>query len=132
MCDLPELMTVEEAARYLGIGRTKAYAMARQWRSSGGRLGLPTVEIGSALRISRPRLEQLIAAAIAAGTCSASVDVSSQSQCPSQPSTPEPETSAESPPRPRTTPPSRRHRRDRPLSQLDLFDEPARNPFPGS
>jgi len=36
MTGLPDLLTVEEAARILRIGRTKAYAMAREWRRTGG------------------------------------------------------------------------------------------------
>ncbi len=122
MCDLPELMTVEETARYLGIGRTKAYAMARQWRTTGGRLGIPAVEIGSALRISRPRLEQLIAAAIASSTPSTSSAALSLPKGLSERSTPRPpqESRATS----TTTTSGRRRRRARPSSQSDLFDGP--------
>ncbi len=105
MCDLPELMTVEEAARYLRIGRTKAYAMTRQWRTSGGRLGLPAVEIGNALRVSRPRLEELIAAALVAEEAPpGSLDVAPDLHRPAECSTPGPATPAASPRRARGPP----------------------------
>ena len=44
--DLPDLLTIEEAARILRIGRGQAYELARRWRASGGAEGLPNVEIG--------------------------------------------------------------------------------------
>lgn len=56
----PALYTVEEAARLLRIGRTKAYAMTRQWRDSGGRAGLPVVDFGHLLRVPRAALEDLL------------------------------------------------------------------------
>ncbi len=50
---LPALLTVEEAARLLRIGRTKAYALTREWRDTGGKTGLPVVDFGSVLRVPR-------------------------------------------------------------------------------
>lgn len=44
--DLPDFLTIEEAAKVLRIGRGQAYELARLWRSSGGKTGLPNVEIG--------------------------------------------------------------------------------------
>jgi hypothetical protein len=57
---VPELLTVEEAADHLRIGRTKAYAMALEWRRTGGRSGLPVVDLGHVLRVRRSALEELI------------------------------------------------------------------------
>ena len=34
MAGLPDLLTVEEAARLIRVGRTKAYAMAQEWLAS--------------------------------------------------------------------------------------------------
>jgi hypothetical protein len=62
---VPDLLTVEEAASVLRIGRTKAYAMAREWRATGGRSGLPVIDFGHALRVPRHALEELIGAPIA-------------------------------------------------------------------
>lgn len=54
------LLTVEEAGDLLRIGRTKAYAMAREWRETGGRSGLPVVDLGHVLRVPRQALEELV------------------------------------------------------------------------
>jgi hypothetical protein len=62
MVPLPDLLTVEEAARLIRVGRTKAYAMAREWRDTGGRSGLPVVDFGHVLRVPRHALEQLVGA----------------------------------------------------------------------
>lgn len=65
---VPDLLTVEEAARVLRIGRTKAYAMAREWRATGGRSGLPVVDFGHVLRVPRRALEEMIGAPISGRT----------------------------------------------------------------
>lgn len=57
---LPDLLTVEEAAVLLRIGRNKAYSLARQWRATNGRYGLPVVEFGHTLRVPRHALEQML------------------------------------------------------------------------
>lgn len=59
MADLPDFLTVEEAAVLLRIGRTSAYGLAREWRETGGRKGLPVVELGRQLRVPRAALEGL-------------------------------------------------------------------------
>lgn len=59
MSGLPEFLTVEEAASLLRIGRTSAYALAREWRESRGQRGLPVVELGRQLRVPRAALEEL-------------------------------------------------------------------------
>lgn len=55
-----EVLTVEEAASLLRISRNAAYAAARQWRSTGGRQGLPCIEIGRTLRVPRTELDRLL------------------------------------------------------------------------
>jgi excisionase family DNA binding protein len=57
--DLPEFLTVEEAAAVLRIGRTSAYLLAQQWRLTGGETGLPVVRIGRQLRVPRAALERM-------------------------------------------------------------------------
>jgi hypothetical protein len=54
------LLTVEEAAKVLRIGRTKAYALATEWRATGGRSGLPVVDFGHVLRVPLCQLEELL------------------------------------------------------------------------
>ena len=56
-----EWLRVEEAAAHLGIGRTKAYALTREWRATAGRSGLPVVDFGDVLRVPRKALDQLAA-----------------------------------------------------------------------
>lgn len=60
----PEVLTVEEAAAILRIGRSCAYALARQFRSSGGREGLPVIKLGRHLRVPRSGLDRLLDAEI--------------------------------------------------------------------
>jgi hypothetical protein len=57
---LPDLLTVEEAALLLRISRTKAYALTRQWRATGGATGLPVVDFGDTLRVPRQALERML------------------------------------------------------------------------
>jgi hypothetical protein len=60
---LPDLLTVEEAAALLRIGRNQAYDLTRQWRATNGKSGLPVVEFGRhTLRVPRHALERLIGA----------------------------------------------------------------------
>lgn len=58
--ELPEVLTVEEAADVLRISRNTAYALARRWRASGGQEGLPVVELGRSLRVPRAALQRLL------------------------------------------------------------------------
>jgi transposase len=57
----PEVLTVEEAAAVLRIGRGAAYALARRWRATGGAEGLPVIVLGRSLRVPRRELERLLA-----------------------------------------------------------------------
>ena len=45
--ELPEFLTVEEAAAVLRIGRTSAYLLCRRWRFSGGESVLLVVRVPS-------------------------------------------------------------------------------------
>lgn len=66
--DLPEVLTVEEAASLLRIGRTAAYQLARRWRETDGREGLPVVSLGRLLRVPRAGLEELLGSKPAAAS----------------------------------------------------------------
>jgi excisionase family DNA binding protein len=57
--DLPEFLTVEEAARVLRIGRTSAYLLTQRWRHTHGRSGLPVQRLGRLLRVPRSAIEQM-------------------------------------------------------------------------
>ena len=58
--ELPPVMTVEEAAAVLRIGRNAAYDLARRWRETDGREGLPVVSLGRTLRVPRAALLRLL------------------------------------------------------------------------
>jgi hypothetical protein len=59
--DLPLVLTVEEAARVLRIGRSLGYQLARRYLAAGGAEGLPVMRLGSAcLRVPRWALIELV------------------------------------------------------------------------
>jgi Helix-turn-helix domain len=112
----PVLLTVEEAARVLRIGRTKAYDMAREWRVTGGKAGLPVVDFGNVLRVPVAALAERLGLDASQLTAGMRSDAA----------TPE---ATEPPPRPAPLAPARtsrtRRQRTRPTNQLDLFERPA-------
>lgn len=55
-----EVLTINEAAAILRISRNAAYAAAREWRSTGGKSGIPCIEIGRTLRVPRAAFERLL------------------------------------------------------------------------
>ncbi|WP_116998762.1 helix-turn-helix domain-containing protein [Desertimonas flava] len=52
----PWLLTVEQAARLLQIGRTLAYELVGRFEASGGEVGIPVVRVGRTLRVPRAEL----------------------------------------------------------------------------
>jgi Helix-turn-helix domain len=58
--EYPLLLTIEEAAAVLRIGRSLAYELARLYESSDGRDGLPVLRVGALLRVPRWALAELI------------------------------------------------------------------------
>lgn len=122
----PVLLTVEEAGEVLRIGRTKAYAMAREWRETEGRSGLPVIDLGHVLRVPRRALEELLGSELIDVSHLYPTDNASQTVASSEPPSMPVSVSAESPPvdQPQTT--FRNRRRNPMVDQLDLFDtEPA-------
>ena len=120
---VPVLLTVEEAGVLLRIGRTKAYAMAREWRETDGRSGLPVVDLGHVLRVPRRALEDLIGAELTDVDSPFRFEQNKEKEPP--PETPKPPiaTSTEATPAPRSLSTQRtRRRQNRIANQLDLFD----------
>jgi hypothetical protein len=62
---LPLMLTVEQARQVLGIGRSLAYGEVRRYLATGGREGIPALRIGSAIRVPRAGLVDLMLAAAA-------------------------------------------------------------------
>jgi hypothetical protein len=60
LAHLPLMLTVEQTCEVLGIGRSLAYAQARRYLATQGREGIPAVRIGTALRIPRTGLVDLL------------------------------------------------------------------------
>jgi hypothetical protein len=51
--DLPLLLTAEEVARVLRLGRSTAYELVNLYLDTGGVSGIPAIRIGSLLRVPR-------------------------------------------------------------------------------
>jgi len=60
LSELPEVLTIEEAAAVLRISRAAAYEQARLYRLTDGAEGLPVVALGRTLRVPRAAIEQLL------------------------------------------------------------------------
>jgi excisionase family DNA binding protein len=58
--DRPFLLTIEEAAALLRIGRSHAYVLAHRYEKSDGTDGLPVMRLGSCMRVPRSALAELI------------------------------------------------------------------------
>jgi hypothetical protein len=69
------LLTIEEAARVLRIGRSLAYQLAREYESSGGVSGLSVIRVGGCLRVPRWALLELALTGRVARLCDADVAV---------------------------------------------------------
>ncbi len=61
--DCPELLTIAEAARFLRISRTTAYAEAKRYERTGE--GLPVIRVGRSLRAPKAMLQRLVAGELA-------------------------------------------------------------------
>ncbi len=58
-----QFLTIGEAAAILRISRNAAYNLSRQWRATGGRVGLPCVEIGRSVRVPQSAILHLLESA---------------------------------------------------------------------
>ena len=63
--DLPPFMTIEQAAKVLQLGRSKAYQLSVEWEATAGASGLPFVWFGHQKRIPRAALERFVTRSLA-------------------------------------------------------------------
>ena len=77
MLKVPEapLLTVDEAAGVLRIGRSLAYQLAREYDATGGASGLPVIRLGGCLRVPRWALLELAFTGRVVRLCDAVVPV---------------------------------------------------------
>ena len=54
----PDLLTLDEAAAVLRVGRSTAYREANVFEASGGKTGIPVIRYGKLFRVPRCRLEE--------------------------------------------------------------------------
>lgn len=119
---VPVLLTVEEAGELLRVGRSKAYAMAREWRETDGRSGLPVIDLGHVLRVPRRALEELIGAELSEVVGHSRVSVTEPAAPTANPPIPTNGSAKAEAAEPSVTAPRTRRRRNRIANQLDLFD----------
>jgi len=60
MAEVPDLLTVEEAASVLRIGRTLAYQLAQEWIATNGNRGIPCRRVGRLLRVPSRELAEFM------------------------------------------------------------------------
>ena len=58
--DLPLLLTVEEAARLLRVGRSHAYNQVTLYFASAGTDGIPALRLGGLLRVPKHALNEFV------------------------------------------------------------------------
>jgi hypothetical protein len=69
------LLTIEEAARVLRVGRSLAYQLAHEYEGSGGVSGVPVIRLGGCLRVPRWALVELVFTGRVVRLCDADVSV---------------------------------------------------------
>ena len=124
----PVLLTVEEAGVLLRIGRSKAYAMAREWRETGGGSGLPVIDLGHVLRVPRRALEELIGAELTEVDSAPWIEQTREAVVPGEPPVRRMSEATKGIPVRRSPTTQRiRRRRQRIKNQLDLFESKPRS-----
>ena len=75
--EAPQLLTVDEAARLLRIGRSRAYELANEYLATGGTTGMPVFRLGpGCLRVPRWALIELATTGRVVRLCDAVVQAS--------------------------------------------------------
>ena len=58
LAEFPELMTVVEAAEYLGVAVSTGYSLTKQYVDTSGREGVPALKVGGRTMVPRQRLAE--------------------------------------------------------------------------
>lgn len=58
--ELPDMLTVEEMARAFRLGRSQAYELTKRYRLTGGKEGIPVLQLGRQLRVPKEALLKLV------------------------------------------------------------------------
>ena len=78
--DAPQLLTVDEAARLLRIGRSRAYELANEYLNSGCTTGIPVFRLGpGCMRVPRWALIELATTGRVVRLCDAVVQTTGAS-----------------------------------------------------
>ena len=100
--------------------------MAREWRETDGRAGLPVVDLGHVLRVPRQALEELIGAELADFDSPSRIEEIKETVPPAKPPKPRAGKSTEKKAQLAPTTQRTRRRQNRIANQLDLFDSQPR------
>jgi hypothetical protein len=66
--ELPDILTIHEVADFMRVSPAVVYELARRYRSTGGREGLPVFMAGSrVMRVSKVELAKFIAGEVGRG-----------------------------------------------------------------
>ena len=58
--ELPDMLTGEEMAKAFRLGRSQAYELTKCYRLTGGKEGIPVLQLGRRLRVPKEALRKLI------------------------------------------------------------------------
>jgi Helix-turn-helix domain len=58
--ELPDILTVEEMAKAFRLGRSQAYELTKRYRLTGGKEGIPVLQLGRRLRVPKAALRKLL------------------------------------------------------------------------
>lgn len=66
--ELPDILTIHEVADFMRVSPAVAYEMARQYRATSGRRGLPVFMAGTRMmRVSKVELTRFVAGELGRG-----------------------------------------------------------------
>lgn len=98
MAEVPDFLTVEEAATVLRIGRTLAYQLAQEWIATDGARGIPCRRVGRLVRVPSRELAEFMGGPITWPPVPAVIELDSCRDQPasrsSRPTTPKPRRSS--------------------------------------